>query len=169
MKVYKDLRKFDKEKIDKTCLFNTRKKDDTGRKELFKDQRKKYGFDERETWCLSYTSILWLYTHLKRYKDWGSVVAMDDENAHQYTLKIIKKDGNGNYIYKEKIDEDGFKTVKFKKEKVTLPYGKIIDLICEYFGYYINYADDADKSKIAYPLAEDAMRLYGKIIPSLWW
>lgn len=41
MKVYKDLRKFDKEKIDKTCLFNTRKKDDTGRKELFKDQRKK--------------------------------------------------------------------------------------------------------------------------------
>ena len=94
---------------------------------------------------------------------------MDDENAHQYTLKIIKKDGNGNYIYKEKIDEDGFKTVKFKKEKVTLPYGKIIDLICEYFGYYINYADDADKSKIAYPLAEDAMRLYGKIIPSLWW
>ena len=28
MKVYKDLEKFDKNKIDKTCLFNTRKKDD---------------------------------------------------------------------------------------------------------------------------------------------
>lgn len=169
MKVYKDLRKFDKEKIDKTCLFNTRKKDDTGRKELFKDQRKKYGFDERETWCLSYTSILWLYTHLKRYKDWGGMVAMNDENAHQYTLKIIKKDDNGNYVYKEKVDEDGFRKIKLKKEKVTLPYGKIIDLICEYFEYYINYADDADNSQIAYALAEDAMRLYGKIIPSLWW
>ena len=168
-KIYKDLQKFDKEKIDRTCLFNTKKKDNTGRKELFAKQRKKYGFDERETWCLSYTSILWLYCHLKRYKDWGGMVAMDDENANQYTIKIIKKDENGDYVYKEKINEDGFKELKFVKEKATIPYGKIIDLMCEYFEYFINYADDDDKSRIAYLLAADAMRLYGKILPSLWW
>lgn len=168
-KIFKDLQKFDKEKIEQTCLFNTRQKDTTGRKELFKEQRKEYGFDERETWALSYTSILWLYCHLKRYKDWGSIVAMDDENAHQYTLKIIKKDKNNNYMHDIIVDEDGYNKIKFKKEKITLPYGKIIDLICEYFEYFINYADDFDHEYLAHCLAGEGMKLYGKILPSLWW
>lgn len=170
-KLYKDLRKFNEEKIDKTLLFNTKEKDDTGRKELFKEQRKKYGFDERETWCLSYTSILWLYCHLKRFRDWGGVIEMnniDETSGDNYIIKIAKKDENGNYIYKEKIDEN--KYIILEKEKVKLPFGKVIDIICEYLEYFINYADaDAEKSKIAYSLVKDAMKLYGLIIHSLWW
>lgn len=169
-KIFKDLQKFDKEKIDKILLFNTRKKDDTGRKELFKEQRKKYGFDERETWCLSYTSILWLYCHLKRFRDWGSVIEMEDidEISHDnYIIKIVKKDENGNYIYKEEIDENNY--IKLEKEKVKLPFGEIIDIICEYLEYFINYADDDEKSKIAYSLVKEAMKLYGLIIHSLHW
>ncbi len=168
-KLYKDLRKFDEEKIDKVLLFNTKEEFDKDRKELFKNQRKKYGFDERETWALNYTSILWIYCHLKRFRDWGSMVAMDDENAHQYTLKIIKKDKNNNYMYDITVDEDGYNKIKFKKEKITLPYGKIIDLICEYFEYFINYADDFDHEYLAHCLAGEGMKLYGKILPSLWW
>lgn len=170
-KLYKDLRKFDEKKIDKTLLFNTKEKDDTGRKELFKEQRKEYGFDERETWCLGYTSILWLYCHLKRFRDWGSAIEMnniDETSGDNYIIKIAKKDENGNYIYKERIDEN--KYIILEKEKVKLPFGKVIDIICEYLEYFINYADaDAEKSKIAYSLVKDAMKLYGLIIHSLWW
>mgnify|MGYP001661989050 CR=1 FL=1 len=170
-KLYKDLRKFNEEKIDKTLLFNTKEKDDTGRKELFKEQRKKYGFDERETWCLGYTSILWLYCHLKRFRDWGGAIEMnniDETSGDNYIIKIAKKDENGNYIYKERIDEN--KYIILEKEKVKLPFGKVIDIICEYLEYFINYADgDAEKSKIAYSLVKDAMKLYGLIIHSLWW
>lgn len=170
-KLYKDLRKFNEEKIDKTLLFNTKERDNTGRKELFKKQRKEYGFDERETWCLGYTSILWLYCHLKRFRDWGGAIEMnniDETSGDNYIIKIAKKDKNGNYIYKERIDEN--KYIILEKEKVKLPFGKVIDIICEYLEYFINYADaDAEKSKIAYSLVKDAMKLYGLIIHSLWW
>lgn len=169
-KIFKDLQKFDKEKIEKTCLFNTKEKDDTGRHKRFMKQRKKYGFDERETWCLGYTSALWLYCHLKRFRDWGSVIEMDDideTSSDNYIIKIVKKDKNGNYIYKEKIDEN--KYIKLEKEKVKLPFGKVIDIICEYLEYFINYADDDKKSKIAYSLVKEAMKLYGDIIGSLCW
>lgn len=139
-------------------------------KNYLKTKEKKYGFDERETWCLGYTSILWLYCHLKRFRDWGSVVEMEDidKTSHDnYIIKIVKKDENGNYIYKEKIDENNY--IKLEKEKVKLPFGKIIDIICEYLEYFINYADDDEKSKIAYSLVKEAIKLYGLIIHSLHW
>lgn len=173
-KLYKDLRKFDEEKIDKVLLFNTKEEFDKDCKELFKNQRKKYGFDERETWALNYTSILWIYCHLKRFRDWGSMVEMEDidETSHDnYVINIVKKDKNGDYIYKEIIDENHY--IILEKESVKLPFGKVIDIICEYLEYFINYADDNDddrnKSKIAYSLVKEAIKLYGLIIPSLHW
>lgn len=39
----------------------------TGRDEMWAEQRKEYGFDERETWSLDYTFIYWLYERLKMY------------------------------------------------------------------------------------------------------
>lgn len=174
-KVFKDLQKFDKKKIDKTCLFNTKQKDNTGRQEMFMKQRKKYGFDERETWSLSYTSILWLYCHLKRYRDWGSIVYMDSENpmiTHNYILNIIKKDDKGNYIYKEVTNTylgEEIKELEFEREMKKMPYGKVIDIICEYFEYYINYGDDTNHEELAYYLVGEGMKLYGDIIGSLWW
>lgn len=172
-KVYKDLRKFKKKQIDKTLLFNTRQKDKTGRHEMFMEQRKKYGFDERETWALNYTSILWLYTHLKRYRKWGGIVEMDDsEWAHNYILNIIKKDKKGNYLYKEVTNTylgEELTELEFERELVKLPYGKIIDIICEYFEYYINHGDDTNYEELAYYLVGEGIKLYGDILGSLWW
>lgn len=176
-KLYKDLRKFNEEKIDKTLLFNTKERDNTGRKELFKEQRKKYGFDERETWCLGYTSILWLYCHLKRFRKWGSVIEMDEpEWAYSYTINVIKKDNKGNYIYKEDknpyknpYSDEEIKELEFEREMETLPYGKIIDIICEYFEYYINHDNNTNYEDLAYSLVQEGIKLYAKIFGSLWW
>ena len=172
-KIYKDLRKFNKKQINKTLLFNTKEKDKTGRHEMFMKQRKKYGFDERETWALNYTSILWLYTHLKRYRKWGGAVEMDDpEWAFTYVINLIKKDENGNYLYKEVkntyLDKE-IKELEFERELVELPYGKIVDVICEYFEYYINHGDDTDHEDLAYSLVQEGIKLYGEIFGSLWW
>lgn len=35
------------------------------REKRWKKERKKYGFDTRDTWNLDYTFLLWLYEHLK--------------------------------------------------------------------------------------------------------
>lgn len=171
-KLYKDLRNFDK-KIDKSVVFNTTEKDTTNRHELFMDQRKEYGFDERETWCLGFTSILWLYAHLKRYREWGSCVEMDDPNyAHTYEIERIKKDKDGKYIYKKieyPPDSYQYPEAKFEKETVILPYGVIIDLICEYFEYYIKNEDDWEINVLTEGLAKEGLRLYSQILSSLWW
>ena len=40
---------------DDMCVPNTDYKDTEGRDERFKKQRKKFGFDERETWAMDFT------------------------------------------------------------------------------------------------------------------
>ena len=47
-------------------------KDD--RKEKWKEQRKKYGFDEREIWNLDTIFVEWLYSHLMMYKEKASQI-----------------------------------------------------------------------------------------------
>lgn len=167
--IYKDLIPF-KNKIDQTVLFNTKEKDKTGRHERFMKQRKKFGFDERETWCLAYTTILWLYTHLKRYKAWCCVELYDEDFAHQYRIPVIDKDKDNNYIY-DKIkttynNKDTYSELKFKITEKELTIGQTIDLICEYFEIYINEKKDEE---LNYALAEHGMKLYAQILSSLWW
>lgn len=41
----------------------------TGRDEMWADQRKEYGFDERETWSLDTTFIYWLYERLRMFDE----------------------------------------------------------------------------------------------------
>lgn len=41
----------------------------TGRDEMWANQRKEYGFDERETWSLDTTFIYWLYERLKMFNE----------------------------------------------------------------------------------------------------
>lgn len=173
MKIYKDLQKFDKKQIYENLLFNTKEKDDTSWQEMFMKQREKYGFDERETWNLNYTSILWLYCHLKRFRKWGNVIEMDEpEWTYSYTINVIKKDNKGNYIYKEDknpYSDEEIKELEFEREIETLPYGKIIDIICEYFEYYINHGNDTNYEDLAYSLVQEGIKLYAKIFGSLWW
>lgn len=53
------------------------------RYERFYAQRRKYGFDERETWALNFTFYAWLYEHLKMYKD----VCCVDLTYHKFEYK----------------------------------------------------------------------------------
>lgn len=46
------------------------------RQSAWKEDRKLYGFDERETWSLDFTFFLWLYEHLKMYLE-RAMIKMD--------------------------------------------------------------------------------------------
>lgn len=168
--IYKDLLPF-KDDICEATLFNTKAKDKVGRQELFKSQRQTYGFDERETWDLDHTSVLWIYTHLKRYLDWACVELYDEEVCHMYNVEIVSKDQLGNYLY-DWIDIETKSGINYRKLRLQTYYeelseGKIIELICEYLEQYIQ-ADFID-NKLELALAQHAIKLYADILPSLWW
>lgn len=161
--MYKDLATFG---ILKTspCVFQSQEKDPAGRQEHFEKQRDIYGFDSRETWELGYTTILWLYAHLMRYREWGKCIDMDGKEAHHYSVKIIQKDKDENYLYRTKEESE---KIRFQTQKQYLPYGEIIDIICEYFSYAIT--NWYGKELLSCALAEKGMKLYAEILPSLWW
>ena len=54
-------------------------------KKKFKKQRKKYGFDERETWNINTILIEWLYSHLMMYTEKGGKVV--DLEYHTFEFK----------------------------------------------------------------------------------
>lgn len=168
--IYKDLLPF-KDNICEATLFNTKAKDRVGRQELFKSQRQTYGFDERETWDLDHTSVLWIYTHLKRYLDWACVELYDEEVCHIYNVEIVSKDQSDNYLY-DWIDIETKSGVNYRELRLQtyheeLAEGKIIELICEYLEQYIQ-ADFID-NRLELALAQHAIKLYADILPSLWW
>lgn len=43
--------------------------ENTGRDSIWLEQRKEYGFDERETWSLDITFFCWLYERLMMFKE----------------------------------------------------------------------------------------------------
>ena len=78
--------------------------DNDKRSKCWKKQRKKYGFDERETWCLDHIFIEWLYSHIKMFKKiGGKCIDLDfhkfifeekeytQREAMNYILKVFKK------------------------------------------------------------------------------
>lgn len=67
---------------------------DDERQKDWKKQRKKYGFDERETWSLDYTWRLWLYERLKAFKEWANI----DLKYHKFKYK------NKDYTQEQLID-----------------------------------------------------------------
>lgn len=56
--------------------------ENTGRDSLWKEQRKIYGFDERETWSLDATFFYWLYERLTMFKK----VCCIDLSFHKFTI-----------------------------------------------------------------------------------
>lgn len=155
-KPYKNIEKFIN-KRNYCSMFLTKEEDRVGRNEIFKEQRKKYGFDERETWDMGFTTILWLYSHLERYKTW-SIVELYSDHAHHYVVSVFQKDGENEFIWNKKKE-------KYKKEKKDLSLGQIIDTILEYFEIYLEDQENLDN----YVFAKEGMKLYGEILPSLWW
>lgn len=155
-----------------TGMFNTMDIDETDRQEKFEKERKTYGFDERETWNLSFTSITWLYAHLKKYKQLTTAEIYGDL-AHKYKVKIIDKD-EGSRLYRFSYDRKFYKysryedKVRFKYKYRVLSLGEIIDIILEYFEYYFKYNTDYEDELSNY-IAKEAFKLYGIILPSLRW
>ncbi len=122
---------------------NTLDKDDK-RIKLFMKQRKKYRFDERETWSLDYTSVVWLYEHIRMYLDIGG----DTIDLERPLPADMKKD-----IEKE---ADGLKTQK-----------DVLEYICELIEKW-----DKENSKNVekgWKYAQKAIRLYAVILPAMWW
>ena len=60
----------------------------------WKKQRKKYGFDERETWCLDQIFVEWIYSRFMMYKKiGGKVVNLKFHKVHYKGQKITQKEG----------------------------------------------------------------------------
>ena len=57
----------------------------TGRDEMWEDQRREYGFDERETWSLDATFFYWLYERLRMFNEVNCI------NTEFHTFEINGK------------------------------------------------------------------------------
>ena len=126
------------------CLPNTL--DKTGnRHKRFMKQRRKYRFDERETWSMDYTSLIWLYEHIKMYVDIGGKT-VDLEYPLSDDLK------------KELADKEG---IDFNTQKEVLEY--ICKLIEKWDKCNYNIEDEH------WEYAQQAVRLYAIILPIMWW
>lgn len=168
-KIHKNLRKFFKNENETELVFNTKIPGDLKRRKRYKKQKENYGFDERETWNLNFTSITWLYSHLERLLKWSSEKIDYYETHHIYTVPVLIKENN---IYKyEIIENEKYKEISLLTEDKTLPVGKIIELILEYFSCYIK--DDSTMFEETYNLydkiAQHGIKLYAKIFQSVWW
>lgn len=96
-------------------------------------ERKKYGFDSRETWHLDGLFLQWLYEHLKMYKKEASKIVdlsyhKFDVNGKEYTQKecIDKMIKDLKYILThDDWDEDVAKKMQKKINRV-LDFWKIV-------------------------------------------
>ena len=146
-KYNKKLRSFRKaeENYDGCTLPNTPDKDDE-RMKLFKKQRKKYRFDERETWSLDHTSVVWLYEHIRMYLDIGGKVV---DLERPLTAELLEEIGK---------EQQGLAT---KKE--------VLEYICELIEKWDDQISRNIHDDKAWTYAQKALRLYAVILPYMWW
>ena len=143
-----------------TSVFNSTNRENgnyTGRTALFKEQRKTYGFDEKETWNLNYTYITWLYSHLKFYLDYAPV----NLTFHKFKVPVLAE-------RKKRKKEDSF----YKEVTKELTQGDAIKLALEYMESYLSYLSEdpffehemKQVEKVKY-----ALKIVAEIFPVLWW
>lgn len=187
--MHKDLKNIKNIKKRKEFVYNpTTKEKDKKRRRLFKEQKEKYGFDEREIWNLEFTTITWLYAHLKRLKKWGHSDLYGDNIFGYCKVDFIKKDKENNYVYNVVLDsyeyadpetgekgKNEFHKIEFEFEEKKVCYGYVIDEILEYFEYFLNNYDshfdydlDFEHRNLVMALAKEGMKLYAEILPYLW-
>ena len=171
-KIHKGLRRFYNKGDSTDCIFNTNEKADSdSRKKLFKKQREKYGFDERETWSMDYTTITWLYTHLERYLAWaGKVIVIEGNNAYHFITKVVKRDKNNNFVFDVvKDDNQNIDGIELRLVERELSQKEIIEEIMLYFEPYLKGHNSLEERLLSSELAKEGMRIYGEILPALWW
>ena len=139
-----------------TCIFNASEFEPRKMKK-YRKERQKYGFDSRETWCLSYTLISWVYSHIRYMKEEAGKVI--DWKHHKFSIPVLTE------VYGPHIP-DG----KYKYHKVSIKehnVDEIWDIISEYCVTYL-------KSDMGFdPCAEEkamcVMEILSCIFPVLWW
>ena len=107
---------------------------------IWKKQRRKYGFDDRETYSLFTIYAEWLYSHLMMYKRAASKIGSIDLTYH--TIEFEGK----TYTQLEAID----KTLKWTE-------------------YFIRNRNDIDKQDKALEKLQRASRLWTELLPMMWW
>lgn len=154
--------------------------DDNGseRMELFIKEREEYGFDQRETWSLDFTAALWLYEHLKMYKEKaGEIVNL---SFHRFNISEVKVDQK---IWETEKISDIQDHVSTGEEK-EITQEEAIDLCCDYLEHYIKTEERQEQAEKehrntrfasmiretvdAYE-AKQAFHIFAEILPAMWW
>ena len=117
------------------------KLNDKKRNKKWKKQRKKYGFDERETWSMDFTLACWIYEHFKWYIDNAPI----DMSFHTFKINVI--------------DEDD--SLRVEEKNVTQL--EAINYVLKYLEYYFIYSNDA------FEYYQAALRIVAEIMPAMWW
>lgn len=106
----------------------------------WREERKEYGFDERDTWNLHHTLTMLVYERLKYYREFAPISM--DTPGHSHTYEI---DGE------------------------ELAYGAVIDRILAAFKKYLEDVDGKTYTDEDSQEFKTAWELLGVIMPSLWW
>lgn len=147
------------------CIFNTFEKD-KDRDKRFKKQRKKYGFDERETWSLDYTLATWLYSHLMMYLEIGG--KMVDLEFNHFDIPLLEDLPNDKYEY----FDDGKKHPKHYQKEVMytdVTLKEAVQMAIKYLAKYITEQNEYEDERRAIECGQCALKIVGTILPALWW
>ena len=117
------------------------------RKKRLAKQRKKYGFDEVETWSLENTFYYWLYERLKMYMKVADPVV--DLNFHKFKYKFKT------YTQRELI----LKLIDLLKEHI-LSEEKWYETDNEEITAFVDRYEERTK---------EICEIWGIILPAMWW
>lgn len=114
------------------------------RQQEWRQDRKKYGFDERDTWSLKYALATLVYERLKWYRE-HAPIEMDQTE-----------------------DTIGLKLNTYQFEGKDIVFGTAIDRILTSFERHLK-SDDHESSDDEYQEYQKCWALLGVIMPGLWW
>lgn len=144
------------------CLPSAPLSDDISktRRKKFESQRRRYGFDERELWNLNYTSYVWIYSHLK---------ALIEIDMVDWEWKADFLDSDGEYTeFGKCLVEVGVPNPISTKAVIDYMIQRI-----EEADRLINCYDKNDESleneEKGYEILSEVFRIYGVLLPELWW
>lgn len=147
-------------------------------------QIEEYGFDDRETWNLNFTSACWLYEHLMMFKEIGGEVV--DLSFYKFTVDTVElnRELTCELFEELRASDYGFSICDTVRKELTQE--ECIDTIIDYLKYYI-LVDEVDEDcsedelwnkpaeisileeMVAVERVQAAIKIYADIMPSMWW
>lgn len=154
------------------CIFNSGDKDESGRQRLFRLQRKKYGFDERETWGMDYTMITWLYSHFKMFLEIGGKIV--DLEFHKFDdIPVLIDIPTAEREYHSDTMRDRGWAEHYQKEVLAaneLSLKQCIDIVIKYMEQYlVSGKGEYEEERRGFECAQCALKIIAIIFPVLWW